>query len=101
MGGRGGAIPGGELPVAVPVRQNLRLGAYLARQKLARREKFPLIVGLEPLFACNLACVGCGKIQYPAHILKQRMSVATAGAAVQACRAPMVSVPRGSPPVPP
>jgi len=46
----------------VPERQNLRLGAYLARQKLARREKFPLIVELEPLFACNLACVGCGKI---------------------------------------
>src|SRR5712691_2794815 len=74
---------GGELPVAVPVRQNLRLGAYLARQKLARREKFPLIVELEPLFACNLACVGCGKIQYPPHILKQRMSVQTAIAGVE------------------
>jgi len=92
-----GVIPGGELPVAVPVRQNLRLGAYLARQKLARREKFPLIVELEPLFACNLACVGCGKIQYPAHILKQRMSVATAVAAVEECGAPMVSIAGGEP----
>jgi hypothetical protein len=45
--------------VAVPLRQNLRIGAYLARQKLARRGKFPLIVELEPLFACNLACMGC------------------------------------------
>jgi hypothetical protein len=82
------AISGGELAVAVPVRQNLRIGAYLARQKLARREQFPLIVELEPLFACNLACLGCGKIQYPAHILKQRMSVARAVAAVEECGAP-------------
>src|SRR5574341_1279296 len=62
--------------MAVSMRQSLRLGAYLAKQKLARREKFPLVVELEPLFACNLACAGCGKIQYPAHILKQRVSIA-------------------------
>jgi hopanoid biosynthesis associated radical SAM protein HpnH len=83
--------------VAVPLRQNLRIGAYLARQKLARREKFPLIVELEPLFACNLACLGCGKIQYPAHILKQRMRVETAIAAVEESGAPMVSIAGGEP----
>ncbi len=49
----------------VPMRQSARIGWYLARQKLARREKFPLIVELEPLFQCNLACPGCGKIQQP------------------------------------
>jgi hopanoid biosynthesis associated radical SAM protein HpnH len=85
------------LPVAVPLRQNLRISAYLARQKLARREKCPLIVELEPLFACNLTCAGCGKIQYPAHILKQRMGVAQAVAAVEECGAPMVSIAGGEP----
>ena len=49
----------------VPVRQQLKVGWYLARNRLARRERFPLVVELEPLFACNLACPGCGKIQYP------------------------------------
>jgi len=83
--------------MAVPVRQSLRIGTYLARQKLARRDKFPLIVELEPLFACNLACAGCGKIQYPAHILKQRMSVERAVAAVEECGAPMVSIAGGEP----
>ena len=59
--------------MAIPFRQQLQVGAYLARQKLARRKQFPLIVELEPLFACNLACAGCGKIQYPTEILRQRV----------------------------
>src|SRR6266702_1321255 len=83
--------------MAVSMRQSLRLGAYLAKQKLARREKFPLVVELEPLFACNLACAGCGKIQYPANILKQRMPVETAVAAIEECGAPMVSIAGGEP----
>jgi hopanoid biosynthesis associated radical SAM protein HpnH len=83
--------------MAVPLRQGLRLGAYLLRQRLAGREKFPLLVELEPLFACNLACAGCGKIQYPAHILKRRMPVAQAVAAVEECGAPMVSIAGGEP----
>src|ERR671935_842171 len=83
--------------MAVSMRQSLRLGAYLAKQKLARREKFPLLVELEPLFACNLACAGCGKIQYPPHILKQRMTVDTAVAAIQESGAPMVSIAGGEP----
>jgi hopanoid biosynthesis associated radical SAM protein HpnH len=79
------------------MRQNLALGAYLAKQKLARKEKFPLIVELEPLFACNLACAGCGKIQYPPSVLKQRMPVDQAIAAIEECGAPMVSIAGGEP----
>src|SRR6266581_4321199 len=83
--------------MGVPLRQSLRMGSYLLKQKLSGREKFPLLVELEPLFACNLACAGCGKIQYPAHILKQRMSVDTAIAAIEECGAPMVSIAGGEP----
>jgi len=81
----------------IPVRQNLRMGSYLMRQKLARREKFPLIVELEPLFACNLACPGCGKIQYPTEILRQRLSVDEAVGAIEESGAPMVSIAGGEP----
>jgi hopanoid biosynthesis associated radical SAM protein HpnH len=83
--------------MAVPMRQSMRLGAYLLKQKLARRDKFPLLVELEPLFACNLACAGCGKIQYPAHILKQRMSVDQAITGIEESGAPMVSIAGGEP----
>jgi hopanoid biosynthesis associated radical SAM protein HpnH len=83
--------------MGVPLRQSLRLGTYLLKQKLAHRDKFPLLVELEPLFACNLACVGCGKIQYPAHILKQRMPVQQAIDAIEESGAPMVSIAGGEP----
>ncbi len=83
--------------MAVPLRQNLRLGAYLLGNKLRRREKFPLIVELEPLFACNLKCAGCGKIQQPHTLLKQRMPVEQAVGAIEECGAPMVSIAGGEP----
>jgi hopanoid biosynthesis associated radical SAM protein HpnH len=83
--------------MAVPLRQNLALAAYLASQRFKGRDKFPLIVELEPLFACNLACAGCGKIQYPAHVLKQRMPVDQAVAAIEESGAPMVSIAGGEP----
>jgi hopanoid biosynthesis associated radical SAM protein HpnH len=73
------------------------MGWYLMRQRLARREKFPLIVELEPLFQCNLACSGCGKIQHPDHILRRRMSVEQAVGAIEECGAPMVSIAGGEP----
>jgi hopanoid biosynthesis associated radical SAM protein HpnH len=73
------------------------MGAYLAKQKILRHEKFPLIVELEPLVACNLACEGCGKIQHPASILKQRMPVDQAIAAIEESGAPMVSIAGGEP----
>jgi hopanoid biosynthesis associated radical SAM protein HpnH len=83
--------------MAMPLRQNLRLGAYLAKQKLRGVEKFPLVMELEPLFACNLKCAGCGKIQQPHTVLKQRMAVEQAVAAVEECGAPIVSIAGGEP----
>ena len=83
--------------MGVPLRQSIKIGTYLARQKLARRDKFPLIVELEPLFACNLACNGCGKIQHPTDILRQRLTVEQAVAAIEESRAPMVSIAGGEP----
>ncbi|MFG2822996.1 adenosyl-hopene transferase HpnH [Kitasatospora sp. NPDC048365] len=83
--------------MAMPLRQTIRVSTYLMQQKLKRKEKFPLIVELEPLYACNLACEGCGKIQHPAGVLKQRMPVAQAVGAVLECGAPMVSIAGGEP----
>ncbi|RKT87958.1 hopanoid biosynthesis associated radical SAM protein HpnH [Saccharopolyspora antimicrobica] len=83
--------------MGIPVRQAVRVGAYLAKQKLARRTKFALTLELEPLFACNLKCAGCGKIQHPANVLKQRMPVEQAIAAVEECGAPVVSIAGGEP----
>jgi hopanoid biosynthesis associated radical SAM protein HpnH len=83
--------------MAVPMRQAARMGAYLMKQKLRGNEKFPLIVELEPLFQCNLACEGCGKIQHPEHELRRRMPVDQAVAAVEECGAPMVSIAGGEP----
>ncbi len=83
--------------MAVPIRQGARMGWYLMRQRLARREMFPLIVELEPLFQCNLACSGCGKIQHPEHVLRRRMSVAQAVGAIEESGTPMVSIAGGEP----
>jgi hopanoid biosynthesis associated radical SAM protein HpnH len=83
--------------MGVPVRQMLTVASYLLRQKLAGRAKFPLIVELEPLFACNLACAGCGKIQHPHAVLKRRMSVEDAVNGIEECGAPMVSIAGGEP----
>lgn len=83
--------------MSMPLRQSLRVGRYLIGQKLRRRAQFPLLLELEPLFACNLKCAGCGKIQQPADTLKRRMPVADAIAAVTECGAPMVSIAGGEP----
>jgi hopanoid biosynthesis associated radical SAM protein HpnH len=83
--------------MSVAFRQSLAVGRYLLRQKLSGREKYPLLVELEPLFQCNLACSFCGKIQYPQHILKQRMPVEQALEAIEECGAPMVSIAGGEP----
>ena len=81
----------------MPLRQSLRLAGYLAKQKIKGVEKFPLLVELEPLFACNLKCAGCGKIAQPASLLKQRMPVEQAVAAIEESGAPMVSIAGGEP----
>src|SRR6266487_6612124 len=83
--------------MGVPLRQSLRMGSYLLKQKLSGREKFPLLVELEPLFACNLACAGCGKIQHPTDILRRRLTVEDAVGAMEECGAPMVSIAGGEP----
>ncbi|WP_028923752.1 adenosyl-hopene transferase HpnH [Pseudonocardia acaciae] len=83
--------------MAMPLRQSLRLGGYLLKQKLLRKEKFPMLVELEPLFACNLKCAGCGKIAQPAHLLKKRMPVEQAIGAIEESGAPMVSIAGGEP----
>ena len=83
--------------MGMPLRQTARLGGYLLKQKLLRREKFPLLVELEPLFACNLKCAGCGKIEQPAALLKQRMPVEQAVHAIEESGAPMVSIAGGEP----
>jgi hopanoid biosynthesis associated radical SAM protein HpnH len=81
----------------VPMRQTVRMAGYLMSQKLHRRDKFPLLVELEPLFQCNLECAGCGKIQHPEHVLRRRMPVEQAVAAIEECGAPMVSIAGGEP----
>ena len=83
--------------MGVPVAQMWTVATYVLRQKLARRKRYPLVLMLEPLFRCNLACAGCGKIQYPAQILKKHLTVDQCLRAVEECGAPMVSIPGGEP----
>ena len=83
--------------MSIPLRQSVVIGRYLMAQKLKRRTHFPLLVELEPLFQCNLACSFCGKIQYPDHILRKRMPVDQAVSAIEESGAPMVSIAGGEP----
>jgi len=83
--------------MSIPLRQSARIGGYLLKQKLKRTERFPLLVELEPLYQCNLACAGCGKIQHPDHVLRRRMPVDQALAAIEESGAPMVSIAGGEP----
>ena len=83
--------------MAVPLNQALRVGAYVVRQHLRGRRRYPLVLMLEPLFRCNLACSGCGKIDYPAEILNQRLAVADCLGAVDECGAPVVAIAGGEP----
>jgi hopanoid biosynthesis associated radical SAM protein HpnH len=83
--------------MAVPLNQALRVGAYVLKQHLTGRKRYPLVLMLEPLFRCNLACAGCGKIDYPAEILNQRLSVDECMQAVEECGAPVVVIAGGEP----
>ena len=83
--------------MGIPLLQKLKVGGYLVRQNLSGRKRYPLVLMLEPLFRCNLACAGCGKIDYPDEILNQRISVADALQAVDECGAPVVSIAGGEP----
>lgn len=81
----------------VPVSQMWTVASYVVRQKLTGRQRYPLVVMLEILFRCNLACAGCGKIQYPAHVLKRQLSPEECFNAVEECGAPIVNIPGGEP----
>lgn len=83
--------------MAVPISQMWTVASYVLKQKLKGRKRYPLVLMLEPLFRCNLACAGCGKIQYPAHILKKDLTPEQCFRAVDECGAPMVSIPGGEP----
>ncbi|MCA8992353.1 MAG: adenosyl-hopene transferase HpnH [Planctomycetaceae bacterium] len=83
--------------MGVPVSQMWAVASYVVRQKLSGRKRYPLVLMLEPLFRCNLACAGCGKIQYPADILRKNLSVDDCLNAVDECGAPIVSIPGGEP----
>jgi hopanoid biosynthesis associated radical SAM protein HpnH len=83
--------------MAIPFLKELRIGGYLIQQRLRGRKRYPLVLMLEPLFRCNLACAGCGKIDYPDAILNRRMSVKECLDAVDECGAPMVAIPGGEP----
>ncbi len=83
--------------MSVPLSQMWAVASYVVRQKLRGRKRYPLVLMLEPLFRCNLACAGCGKIQYPAHVLKRQLTVEQCLAAVEECGVPMVSIPGGEP----
>jgi hopanoid biosynthesis associated radical SAM protein HpnH len=83
--------------MGVPISQMATVAAYVLRQKLAGRKRYPLVLMLEPLYRCNLACAGCGKIQYPSQVLKSQLSVDDALRAVDECGTPIVSIPGGEP----
>jgi hopanoid biosynthesis associated radical SAM protein HpnH len=83
--------------MAIQLQQALAVGTYLVTQRLRGRKRFPLVLMLEPLFRCNLACSGCGKIQHPPDILKQNLTPEECFAAAEECGAPVVSIPGGEP----
>lgn len=83
--------------MSVPLRQQIRVGSYVIKQKLQGNKRYPLVLMLEPLFRCNLACPGCGKIDYPEPILNKRLSVQECIDAAEECGAPVVSIPGGEP----
>jgi hopanoid biosynthesis associated radical SAM protein HpnH len=83
--------------MAVPISQMWTTATYVLEQKLRGRKRYPLVLMLEPLFRCNLACAGCGKIQYPAHVLKTQLSPEECFRATEECGAPTVSIPGGEP----
>jgi hopanoid biosynthesis associated radical SAM protein HpnH len=83
--------------MAVTLRQTLQVGAYVVRQRIKRREKFPLVLQLEPLYQCNLECAGCGKIQHPLDVLQRRLTLQQCIDAVEECGAPIVSIAGGEP----
>ena len=85
------------VPSVIPASQMFAVARYVIRQRLMRRERYPLVLMLEPLLRCNLSCTGCGKIQYPTSLLRKQLSVDECLAAAEECGAPVVSIAGGEP----
>ncbi len=83
--------------MAVPISQMWTVASYVLKKRFTGQNRYPLVLMLEPLFRCNLACAGCGKVQYPPHVLKRMLSPEECFHAVEECGAPMVSIPGGEP----
>lgn len=83
--------------MGIPISQMWTVASYVLKQRLQGRERYPLTLMLEPLFRCNLACAGCGKIQYPAHVLKMNLSPEECFKAADECGAPTIAIPGGEP----
>jgi len=83
--------------MGIPLSQMWTVASYVIGKKLRRTKRYPLVLMLEPLFRCNLACAGCGKIQHPQPILKKHLSPEKCFHAVEECGAPIVSIPGGEP----
>src|SRR6187549_2327699 len=83
--------------MAVPISQMYTVARYVLSQKLRGVERYPLVLMLEPLFRCNLACAGCGRIQHPAETLRRHLSPEACFRAAEECGAPIVSIPGGEP----
>ncbi len=83
--------------MGVPLKQAMAVGAYIVRQRLTRRKRYPLVLMLEPLYRCNLACAGCGKIQHPDEILRRTLTPEQCFSAAEECGAPVVSIAGGEP----
>ena len=83
--------------MAVPVSQMYTVCKYVLTQKFKGIKRYPLVLMIEPLFRCNLACAGCGKIQYPDHVLDKRLTPQQCWTAAEECGAPIVSIPGGEP----
>ena len=83
--------------MSINLKQAIEVGTYIVSQRLKGRKQYPLVLMLEPLFRCNLACTGCGKIQHPKEILRQNLTPEQCFKAVEECGAPIVSIPGGEP----
>src|SRR5271166_3812611 len=83
--------------MSVSLKQAAAVGAFVIKQKLKGNKKYPLTLMLEPLFRCNLACPGCGKIQHPVEVLRKHLTPEECFKAAEECGAPVVAIPGGEP----
>jgi hopanoid biosynthesis associated radical SAM protein HpnH len=80
-----------------PLSLTTTMVGYIAKKRLTRTPRFPLVLMLEPLHACNLTCTGCGRIREYEDTIKQKLSVEECLASVEEAAAPIVSICGGEP----